>query len=368
MLAGARPQLGLPPTATGGLARLAILHAEKAGADIGPMLRQLGLSEEKIRAPAQRLSVRQQIAVLNIVARVLEDDALGVRFAHDIDLREIGILYYLVSSAQDLLSALDSLVRYSKVANEGIALELGRGDDLEVKLSYHGVSRRSDRHQIEFWVAIMLRLLRHATASQLRPVSVALAHPRTRSAELLEKYLQQRITWAAARDEVVLPYACKALPIVTSDPYLNRIIVEQCRDIMDRRGPPSGSTRHAVENAAAVLLRDGKATLPEVARGLSMSSRTLARRLAEEGLSFQRVLDDLRRDLAEVYLRESDVPISYLAWLLGFQGVAAFSKAFKKWTGQRPSQMRQLAGPRSGVCSHSQLCKRTARSNAGERA
>src|SRR6476660_4312048 len=82
----------LPPTATGGLARLALERARWAGLNIASLTREMGLREELTIDSEQRLSVRLQVAVLNAVARALGDDALGVRLATEIDLRQTGLL------------------------------------------------------------------------------------------------------------------------------------------------------------------------------------------------------------------------------------------------------------------------------------
>jgi AraC-like DNA-binding protein len=74
-----------------------------------------------------------------------------------------------------------------------------------------------------------------------------------------------------------------------------------------------------------------------------MSTRTLARRLADEGLTFARILDDLRADLARRYLGEQDLSMSRIAWLLGYQEVSAFTHAFKRWTGETPSSARRVS-------------------------
>jgi AraC-like DNA-binding protein len=103
----------------------------------------------------------------------------------------------------------------------------------------------------------------------------------------------------------------------------------------------------SVENAIAPLLPHGKVRAEVIARQLGLSERTLARRLAEEGLSFSEVLKQLRRDLAVRYLNDGDHHISTVAWLLGFHEVSAFSHAFKQWTGLPPSQMR-LGGGQNG--------------------
>jgi AraC-like DNA-binding protein len=71
-----------------------------------------------------------------------------------------------------------------------------------------------------------------------------------------------------------------------------------------------------------------------------MSPRTLERKLSEEGLNFTEVIQQLRRDLAVRYLKERNLHVSKIAWLLGFHEVSSFTHAFKRWTGKTPSQMR----------------------------
>ena len=81
----------------------------------------------------------------------------------------------------------------------------------------------------------------------------------------------------------------------------------------------------------------------DVARGLGMSKRSLARKLSDEGLNFTEILQQLRRDLAVRYLDDRKLHISKIAWLLGFNEVSAFTHRFKRWTGKAPSQMRATA-------------------------
>jgi AraC-like DNA-binding protein len=90
-----------------------------------------------------------------------------------------------------------------------------------------------------------------------------------------------------------------------------------------------------------VLLPHGKVQIKEVARKLGTGPRTLARRLASEGLTFRGVLDALRSDLAKRHLADHDLSISKIAWLLGYSDVSAFANAYKRRTGQTPRETRQ---------------------------
>ena len=143
-------------------------------------------------------------------------------------------------------------------------------------------------------------------------------------------------------DEILFPRSAGQARILGADPYLNRMLLSYCEEALARR-TPRGSFRHEVMNALAPLLPHGKATAGEAARRLAVSQRTLARRLADEGVTFSDLLDQLRSDLAARYLADDDLPISQIAWLLGFREASGFSHAFKRWTGMTPRAARQRA-------------------------
>ena len=130
------------------------------------------------------------------------------------------------------------------------------------------------------------------------------------------------------------------MPIVSADTYLNRLLMKYCEEALAHRAPPRTSLRASVENAMAPLLPHGKANAVEVARRIGMSHRTLARKLSSEALTFSEIAEQLKSDLAGHYLGSSDLPISQIAWLLGYSEVSAFTHAFKRWTGMTPRQSR----------------------------
>src|SRR5262249_42311249 len=109
--------------------------------------------------------------------------------------------------------------------------------------------------------------------------------------------------------------------------------------LADRTQAPT-TLRSTIEDAVTKLLPHGKANLMNVSRDIAIGSRTLTRRLGDEGLTFKKVLDDSRVALAKRYLAELDLPITEVAWLLGYNEVSAFSHAFKRWTGTTPRQFR----------------------------
>ena len=326
--------------AQGGLARLAIARLKSAGVPVEPLLGRAGLTPEVIADPEERLIVRSQITLLNEAAIALKDDCIGFTMARDFDLREIGLLYYVMASSQTLGEALKRLARYSKVTNEALVFGYREGNRLIVNLSYSGISRHSDRHQIEFCMFAVLRICRVLTGQHLVPQHFWISHHRSGTNSEMARFVGTTVEFGATTDEFALNANARELPLIHSDPYLNNLLLKYCEAALtDRKGNVS-QLRTRVENAISSLLPHGRVVVDDVARSLGMSKRTLARKLSDEGLNFTEVLQHLRRDLAVRYLDDRKLHISKIAWLLGFNEVSAFTHACRRWTGKTPSQMR----------------------------
>jgi len=168
----------------------------------------------------------------------------------------------------------------------------------------------------------------------------------------MARFVGTAVEFGAAADEFVLNANARELPLVHADPYLNNLLSKYCEAaLVDRRGGES-QLRTRVENAISSLLPHGRVVVDDVARSLGMSKRTLTRKLADEGLKFTEVRQELRRNLADRYLDDPKLDISKIAWLLGFYQVSAFTHTFKRWTGKTPSQMRTTAASSDFVQSH----------------
>jgi AraC-like DNA-binding protein len=333
------PHLAQFPTASGALTRLAYRHAVKGNLVVGPLLRKAGLTQQKIDNATLRLSVKSQIKFLNLVAAGSGDALFGFHLAQDFDLREIGTLYYIMASSETLGDALQRAARYSRIINEAVHLRYQKSQDIVVSFEYIDVARHQDRHQIEFFMIALVRLVRHLSGHNLLPIRINLTHHRNGFHPAFKSFFGCDVAFGSGGDEIAFPSAVQPMPLASADPFLHAMLIAQCEQMhVDRLRP--AALRASVENEIAPLLPHGKAQIPEIARKLGMSQRTLARHLAAEGLSFAVVLDEMKFDLAKHYLMEADLPITTIAWLLGYQEVSAFTHAFKRWTGKTPRQAR----------------------------
>lgn len=331
-----------PPSAAGAITRLACAHAEKQGIDVTGLLHKAGLSRRQINDRSAWLDVQSQITFLDLVADALDDDLLGFHLSQNFELRSVGLLYYVIASSGLLGDALHRGARYSSIVNEGIKLTLREGKHFSFRFDYVGVSRPSDRHQVEFWIATLVRMSRKLTDRRLTPESVCFVHRRRPSAEL-NAFFGCEVRFGGDTDEAIFAPATRDLPIVSADSHLNALLIKFCEEALVERKGKRDSLALSVEKEIAVLLPHGKAQVGEVARNLGMSQRTLARRLAAEGVTFAAVLENLRSALARRHLLDPDLSVSKIAWLLGYKDVSAFTNAFKRWTGKTPRAVRQEA-------------------------
>jgi len=302
-----------------------------------PLLAQAGLTLQQIKDRKARVGVRNQIEYLNLVSSGLRDDFLGMHLAQDLDLRELGLLYYVQASSETLGDALRKVARYSTIHNEGVCIACNDKGGLSVTFNYVDVTRIDDHHQIEFFVVTLLRVARQLTGRQLVPSRIQFIHRRAETPAEFKSFFGCDLAFGNKIDEVSFPRGSGRLPVVGADPYLNSLLVRYCEEAILSRRPSSNAWRSRVENAIAPLLPHGEASMSEIALRLGIGRRTLARRLQDEGCTFAEVLDDLRCDLAKRYLSDQ-LPITKITWLLGYSEPSAFSHAFKRWTGMTPAR------------------------------
>ncbi len=316
------------------------------GKDPALILSKAGLMPEAARDPAVRLEVGAQIKLLELAAEELQDEWLGFHLARSFDLREIGLVYYVMASSDQLADALRNAERYSQINNEGVRLHFNmQNGPAAIALDYVNVEREADRHHIEFWLVMLVRICRQVTNGRLVPSRVKTRHFRNRTAAEFRTFFGVDVEFGAGADEICFPAPVALLAVVGRDEYLNELLRRYAEEALARKPRGRLTMRSMAEDILPKLLPHGRATASEVARRFGVSSRTLSRKLAEEGTSFAEILDQLRAALARHYLHDVTLPVSEIAWLLGYREVSSLTHAFKRWTGMTPQRFRsgQLA-------------------------
>ena len=330
----------LPPSAEGRITRLAAAHVQ-ASCDLKYLLARAGLRLKDLEDARARIGVQNQITFLEFASKAVDDPLLGFHLAQTFEPRELGLLYYVQASCATLAEALACMARYISVAHEGLDARCVTRDGLKLRISYVGVPRHADRQQMEALVTILIRIARQLTDHHPPDPRWSCAPARCDIGGVRE-FRWIDVDFSSGRDEIAFSAAAINLRIASADPYLNESLVSYWEAALAGRSRRRSSIKAAVENAILPLLPHGKARIGRVAEDLGVSSRTLSRRLAAEGLAFAQVLDGMRTELAEGYLKDRSLSIAHIAWLLGFQEASAFTHAYKRWTGKPPTERRRM--------------------------
>jgi AraC-like DNA-binding protein len=141
---------------------------------------------------------------------------------------------------------------------------------------------------------------------------------------------------------LVLSRAALERPVVAPNQGLFAYL-ERHAEALQARVRASASIASRVRELLTLCLREGEPDQGAVARQLAVSERTLQRRLQDEGVTFAGLLDEVRADLSRMYLGDPQLAVFEIAFLLGYSEPSAFNRAFRRWTGQTPSEFRGSA-------------------------
>lgn len=297
------------------------------------------LTGEHAAAPAGKIA-----ALFENAATLLDDDLLGFRYGQRREMRRNGLITYVGLSSPTLMDALKNLSRYVRVFSDAVVFETNRLEKEGICIWHMRVSDTVRRGQHnEFQVAGLVKSLREAANRRFSLAEVTFRHPRNRNIDAFVAYFGCEVRFGAETNLMRFHMHDLATPLRTADEHLHKVLVEHCETVLDRKRPMQPGIVYSVEKAVAARLSAGEANQDKIAATLGVSRRTLSRRLSEQGTSFHRIVEDLRKSLATNYLKDSDLPQHEIAFLLGYADLSSYVTAFKRWTGATPAQYRKSA-------------------------
>ena len=332
----------LGPMTIGFAINPALALLKRAGIEARPLLIRAGLSEEHaVDFSLRRVPAAAQARFLGYAAEALGDGALGLHLAAAGDPRTIGLVFYLGAAAKNLGEAMELMTRYVSIAAECARLSLApEPEGVALEYKFAGLSRHVLRQQSEFALAMTIKAIRFATGQEVRPVRVQFAHVRTSDLKDFVCFFGCPVEFNAPSDHLAFSREALALPLITADPQLVLTLRPICEAEVGALNKKAGSLRASVETEVQRLLPQGQANIETVAKALGLSARTLSRNLAAEGSAFTDIMDQLRHTLALEYLKEPNLPLAQIAWLLGYEEPTSFTHAFRRWAGRPPSAVR----------------------------
>lgn len=327
-------------------ARVLLQDLMQKGVSERELLKELGVPRSQIEAQDARWSFDKTALIFERASVLSGDNLVGFRLAQSPDLvRKAGLLAYVGVSAPTIGGYLRNITRFQRVLGDASKTAMEEGTET-ARLSWHydisaGVPLRQ---YAEFGAVGTIFALRDYSKRQIRPFHVQFAHQRSHDTAEISRFFGCKVAYGAAENAIVFKAEDLDVPLLTADDNLFRTLKTICENTLAQMPQTPNSIARKVEREVAARLASGTAQQDVIAAELGMSARTLARRLSEEGTSFVAVVADLRKALARDYLRDGSLPLTEIAYLLGYSDASTFSTAFRRWYGLPPSDYRDQSG------------------------
>lgn len=304
-----------------------------------------GVSDADLAAINARYPVEYLISLLRAGAQLAHDPAFALHFGQYVPCEQVSLAAPLGRAAKHVAEALALVNRYTPLSIDFPALGGAA--------RYHFARDRTglwlcDNRPADAWPEItelvfsrMVQGIRRVQRTDVvRAVYVRHGAPAHRAA--YQTIFGVPIHFASGRNAILLDPSYEFTELTPGPAHVTRVLAQHA-DAQLAALEQQRSCRGRLEAELRAVLHAGDVSVAQIARRMAMSRQTLYRRLKAEGVTYEQVLEALRCEVATAALRKGAVPVREVALRVGFKDPAAFSRAFKRWTGQNPSEVSVTA-------------------------
>jgi len=320
--------------------RALIGACDRLGVDTEVLLGAAGVERRTIEDPDARLPGHQAAALWVKAYELTGDPVLSLHVAEACPLGAYKVIDYLAASAPTVGEAFRCAARYFQLVNTVVTWPIDdSGDPVTFELVAEGSPTGVTRPYAEYCLAVFLLHVRAASRVSFPVRSVTFTHPVPPDIREHQRIFGCPVEFGAAHNQLVLDRAVWDTSTVGGHSGMLGVLIEHA-DLLLTKLPRGPELVERTRRAIGERLRGGDPSLENVARALGMSDRSLQRHLRDLGYTFNALADEVRAATASLYLRQPDIALAEVGYLLGFAEQSTFTRAFKRWTGVTPKQAR----------------------------
>lgn len=314
---------------------------EALGVSASAVLRRAGLDPALVSAPRVLLKTEELFALWRAIGDVSTNPAIGLFLGTETKTERFTPTGLAALSCENFGAAVNQMARYKQLTCPEEIVQHERKGEWSIQFRWLLAEEAEPPVLIECAFAYLLSIARHGTGNRsLTPLRVEFIEPRAHI-KTLERHFGCEVACAGERNAAVFRVSDKETLFVTRNAELLAVLAPQFeRELMEEKRDETFVER--VRLAIQQKLTGRRPTIDDIAEALHTSSRTVQRRLQDAGFSFQRVLEDARRQLARHYLNNTALELNEAAYLLGYEDGNSFVRAFRSWEGIPPARWREM--------------------------
>lgn len=310
---------------------------------LGPCADRLGIPRALFRRPDVELTIEKYHRLLDCAARS-GHPAIGHSIGASMPAAALGPLGHAMAASATVRQMLSVASKYLYVFAHANVLRLDVGQD-RFAVVYDVTDPNVALHQqdVELALACVARQVRELSGRGTGPRLVEFGHARPAYARELARYYGCEVQFDRGGNRLHYDRPVLDLSVTGSDPSLLGALEFFLAERLKTRSEDADLAKK-VTHLIATSLSGGAPDIESVAATLGVSTRTLQRRLREQGLAFNDMVETVRRDIARQYVQQGEFSLTDVALLLGYSELSGFSRAFRRWTGKSPRGSRAAAG------------------------
>lgn len=314
--------------------------AAASGVDAATLYRAVDLDATVLDDPDSRIPFAQLVALYEKAATLTGDKNFGLHIGESVNLSAFDVVGYCALNSSTLGAAFARVARYHSIWTDGALFTLeSAGEVSAIVYRYVETSMAEHRQDSEMTLATVTTLCRKVATPDFAPAVVEFQHAAPLDVSEHRRLFNCPVKFGARENRLSFPSSFLSLQIARADASLCALLDRHAEELLAKY-PPRDSIIDQVRSLIAGEFHGGEPSLERIADHLGLTPRTLQRKLQELGTSYNDVLDQMRRQLAMRYLREPQMAICEVAYLLGFSESSSFHRAFKRWTGLTPKEFR----------------------------
>lgn len=315
------------------------------GVQTSAVLRRAGLPQGLLEQTRALLSTEELFAFWRAVEDCSSDPLIGLSLGSETRIEQFHPISLAALATENFGAAVNQLARYKQLTCPEKIVSSIRKDEWSIEFRWFLIADATPLTLLDYCFAWLLTIVRHGTGVNLSPVRLEFVQPRQQQRQI-ERHFGCPVVCEASRNAVIFRANDAQRPFLTRNADLLSMLAPQFEAELKRRNSEE-SFSDQVRAAILERLTGAKPTMPDVSRSLHMSPRTLQRRLQDEGLNFQGMLEEARHQMASHYLSNSELELNEIAYLLGYEDPNSFVRAFRIRVGIPPGHWRESRAAKS---------------------